>query len=191
LAEMTSMSERKVRDCLDRLQDINLVDKAPNFRPDGGQTSNTYILYPVAPPAQDAATPLHVVQPPPARGAAKQDSEEQEDGDAPAVPFVAFPEPADDPDRDAALDAVQMLGLFNATDLERFNDLWPELVGRRDWIGRAVTVTRDAQPRAPIPYLLKVLANAIHTNQPPGNQPPKRNGRSQGHDLDALLGITP
>lgn len=113
------------------------------------------------------------------------------DGDDPAHVREAFPEPADDPDRDAALDAVQMLGLFNATDLERFNDLWPELVGRRDWIGRAVTVTRDAQPRAPIPYLLKVLANAIHTNQPPGNQPPKRNGRSQGHDLDALLGITP
>lgn len=59
--------------------------------------------------------------------------------------------------------------MFNSTDRERFNDLWPELAGRADWIGRAVTVTRDAAPRAPVAYCLKVLANCVHTNTPPGN----------------------
>lgn len=116
------------------------------------------------------------------------------DGDCAAMsPAEEFPEAPEPTDRSAALDAVQVLGLFNSTDRERFNDLWPELAGRVDWIGRAVTVTRDAAPRAPVAYCLKVLANSVHTNTPPGNNGNGNRPRpTSGHtaaDLDAIFGV--
>ena len=51
-----------------------------------------------------------------------------------------------------------MLGLFNKTMLDQFNDMWPELSGRRDWIGKAITIARDQGANSPA-YALKVLAN--------------------------------
>ena len=93
--------------------------------------------------------------------------------------------PEDTTDRRAAIDALQAMGLFNATDLARFDDLWPELAGRRDWIGRAITATRDAGPRAPIPYVLKILANSVHTNTPPG----RGNGRAPANDYQAKMAL--
>lgn len=78
------------------------------------------------------------------------------------------PSPSDDDDREAALKDLQALGLFNSTMLAQFDDVWPELAGRRDWVGRAITVARDSSARSPLSYALKVLANAIHTGNPPG-----------------------
>lgn len=66
-----------------------------------------------------------------------------------------------------ALDDLQVLGLFNKTMLEQFKDLWPELAGRRDWVGKAITVARDKNANSPA-YAIKVLANAIHTGKEPG-----------------------
>lgn len=77
------------------------------------------------------------------------------------------PSPSDDDDRHAALTDLQVLGLFNKTMLDQFNDLWPELSGRRDWIGKAITVARDNKASSPA-YALKVLANAVHTGKEPG-----------------------
>ena len=78
------------------------------------------------------------------------------------------PSPSDDDrERRQALEALQEFGLFNATMLAQFNDLWPELTGRLDWVGKAITVARDKRASSP-QYALKVLANAIHTGKPPG-----------------------
>jgi len=78
------------------------------------------------------------------------------------------PSPNDDDDeRQQALQALQVLGLFNAPMLAKFDDMWPELAGRRDWVGKAITVARDKNASSPA-YALKVLANAIHTGKEPG-----------------------
>jgi hypothetical protein len=63
---------------------------------------------------------------------------------------------------------MQILGLWNKTDRDRFADMWPDLSGRRDWVGKAITLTRDKDIGAGISYALKVLANAIHTGKEPG-----------------------
>lgn len=81
---------------------------------------------------------------------------------------TAPPSPSpDDDERSAALTDLQVLGLFNKTMLEQFDDLWPELAGRRDWIGKAITVARDNNASSPA-YALKVLANSVHTGKEPG-----------------------
>lgn len=72
--------------------------------------------------------------------------------------------------RQQAIDALGRLGIWNSVDLARFDDMWPELAGRTDWVGRAVTIARDNAKGSPIKYALKVLANAIHTNEPPGER---------------------
>jgi hypothetical protein len=73
----------------------------------------------------------------------------------------------DDDDSDQALQALQVLGLFNKPMLDQFNDMWPELSGRRDWIGKAITIARDQGAHSPA-YALKVLANSLHTGKEPG-----------------------
>ena len=73
----------------------------------------------------------------------------------------------DDDGRQQALTDLQVLGLFNRPMLEQFSDLWPELAGRRDWVGKAITIARDNNASSPA-YALKVLANAIHTGKAPG-----------------------
>jgi hypothetical protein len=86
-----------------------------------------------------------------------------------------------------AIDALQEFGLFNQPLLAQFNDLWPELAGRRDWVGKAVTVARDKGASSPA-YPLKVLLNAVHTNKAPGarnGNDPKRMAETQT-DYDAL-----
>lgn len=197
IASMTGMSERKVRDCLTRLQSLNLIDVAPNYREDGGQTSNTYILYPPVPPAPHAAPPLHVVQSPPACGAGKQDSEEQEDGDEAATPGASVEEKAPEPDpeqgaRRAALDKLQQRGLFNPTMLAQFDDMWPELYGLRlGWIDDAIAVADHAKAYSPA-YILKVLANALHTDKPPSIPTPRTasNGKPKaGNDYQAKMAL--
>jgi hypothetical protein len=75
---------------------------------------------------------------------------------------------------------MKVLGLWSKTDRDRFADMWPDLSGRRDWIGKAITITRDKDIGAGIPYALKVLANAIHTGKPPGYV----NGTSTTKDAD-------
>jgi hypothetical protein len=54
----------------------------------------------------------------------------------------------------------------------QFNNIWPELSGREDWVGRAVTVARDKGATSPA-YAIKVLMNAIHTGRAPGQKPGK------------------
>ena len=93
----------------------------------------------------------------------------------------------------AAKQSLQVLGLWTKEYSDRFNDLWPELAGRQGWIGQAITVTRDASPRAALPYALKVLANSIHTNTPPGYEPPTKEPRTNGRggvtmdEIDKLM----
>jgi hypothetical protein len=53
--------------------------------------------------------------------------------------------------------------------------MWPELVGRQDWIGKAITIARDNGASSPA-YALKVLANSLHTGNEPGYKPPTKNG---------------
>jgi hypothetical protein len=79
------------------------------------------------------------------------------------------PSPSDD-DREwqQALADMQVLGLWSKADKDRFADMWSELTGRHDWVGKAITIARDKGARAGIPYALKVLANAIHTGKEPG-----------------------
>ena len=78
------------------------------------------------------------------------------------------PSPSEDDDESAqALIDLQVLGLFNKEMLDRFNDMWPELSGRRDWIGKAITIARDKGASSPA-YALKVLANSLHTGKEPG-----------------------
>jgi hypothetical protein len=74
--------------------------------------------------------------------------------------------------RAAAIDALQEFGLFNQPMLMQFNNIWPELSGREDWIGRAVTVARDKGATSPA-YAIKVLMNAIHTGRAPGQKADK------------------
>jgi len=73
----------------------------------------------------------------------------------------------DDIERRQALNDLQIFGLFTREMLTQFDDMWPELTGRRDWIGKAITVARDKDASTPS-YALKVLANAIHTGKEPG-----------------------
>lgn len=82
------------------------------------------------------------------------------------------PSPSDDDEKAQALQALQEFGLFNGPMLMQFNDMWPELTGRRDWIGKAITVARDKNASSPA-YALKVLANSIHTGREPGYTPAK------------------
>jgi len=71
--------------------------------------------------------------------------------------------------RTAAIDALQEFGLFNQPMLMQFDNIWPELSGREDWVGRAVTVARDKGATSPA-YAIKVLMNAIHTGRAPGQK---------------------
>lgn len=73
----------------------------------------------------------------------------------------------DDDESAQALQALQVLGLFNKPMLDQFNDMWPELSGRRDWIGKAITIARDNGASSPA-YALKILANSLHTGKEPG-----------------------
>lgn len=77
------------------------------------------------------------------------------------------PSPSEDDDSAQALTDLQVLGLFNKPMLDQFNDMWPELSGRRDWIGKAITIARDNGASSPA-YALKVLANSLHTGKEPG-----------------------
>ena len=78
------------------------------------------------------------------------------------------PSPSEDDEESAqALNDLQVLGLFNKPMLDQFNDMWPELSGRRDWIGKAITIARDQGAHSPA-YALKVLANSLHTGKEPG-----------------------
>lgn len=72
-----------------------------------------------------------------------------------------------DDEKAQAIQALQEFGLFNQPMLAQFNDMWPELTGRRDWVGKAITIARDKGASSP-QYPLKVLANAIHTGKEPG-----------------------
>jgi len=95
------------------------------------------------------------------------------------------PQPADP--KEQALQALQEFGLFNQPMLAQFNDIWPELAGRQDWVGKAVTIARDKGASSPA-YPLKVLLNAVHTNKAPGarnGNDPKRMAETQT-DYDAL-----
>jgi len=75
-----------------------------------------------------------------------------------------------------AIDALQEFGLFNQPLLAQFNDLWPELAGRRDWVGKAVTIAKDKGASSPA-YAVKILLNAVHTGKEPGYKPGKgKNG---------------
>lgn len=76
-------------------------------------------------------------------------------------------ESEEEDEKDAALNALQVLGLFNKPMLDQFNDMWPELAGRRDWLGKSITIARDNGANSPA-YALKVLANSIHTGKEPG-----------------------
>jgi len=93
------------------------------------------------------------------------------------------PSPSPDDDiaaqRRKAIEAIQQFGLFNASMLAQFDDMWPELVQERRlcWIDDAVRVARAKNASTP-QYALKVLANAIHTGKAPGYV----NGES--HDAD-------
>jgi hypothetical protein len=87
---------------------------------------------------------------------------------SPEVQPSPSPSPSDDNEWQQALADMQILGLWNKTDRDRFADMWPDLSGRRDWVGKAITLTRDKGIGAGIPYALKVLANAIHTGKEPG-----------------------
>lgn len=78
------------------------------------------------------------------------------------------PSPSDDDDLRQALTDMQVLGLWTKTTKQRFEDMWPELSGRREWIGKAITITRDKNIGAGIEYALSVLANALHTGKEPG-----------------------
>lgn len=77
-------------------------------------------------------------------------------------------ESEEEEEKNAALNALQVLGLFNKPMLDQFNDMWPELVGRRDWLGKAITIARDNGANSPA-YALKVLANSIHIGKEPGH----------------------
>lgn len=80
------------------------------------------------------------------------------------------PSPSDDDDKEyrQAVSDMQTLGLWTTATMARFEDMWPELSGRRDWVGKAITITRDKDIGAGIEYALKILANAIHTGKEPG-----------------------
>lgn len=111
----------------------------------------------------------------------KPDSKRQEKSwqtDGKIMPPSPFP--SEDDEEAQALRDLQVLGLFNKTMLDQFNDMWPELSGRRDWIGKAITVARDNGASSPA-YALKVLANSLHTGKEPGyvngkSDPTKRTG---------------
>jgi len=93
-----------------------------------------------------------------------------DDGICPRNPIQSNPiviQHDDDDERKQAIADLQVLGLFNRDMLTQFDDLWPELSGRRDWVGKAITVARDKNASSPA-YALKVLANAVHLNQEPG-----------------------
>ena len=83
----------------------------------------------------------------------------------------------------AALREMETLGLWTKDDRDRFRDMWPELFGREDWVGRAITIARDNAKGAKLKYALKVLANAIHTGVAPG-ETSKTNGKAH----DATIG---
>lgn len=86
--------------------------------------------------------------------------------------------------RAAAIDALQEFGLFNQPMLMQFNNIWPELSGREDWVGRAITVARDKGATSPA-YAIKVLMNAIHTGRAPGQKPDK-DAAKDDQSFDAL-----
>lgn len=86
--------------------------------------------------------------------------------------------------REKAIDALQEFGLFNQPMLMQFNNIWPELSGREDWVGRAVTVARDKGATSPA-YAIKVLMNAIHTGRAPGQKPGKAD-ESNDQSYEAL-----
>lgn len=85
---------------------------------------------------------------------------------------IVIAEPIDEDERSQAIQALQEFGLFNGPMLMQFNDMWPELTGRRDWIGKAITVARDKGASSPA-YAIKVLANSLHTGKEPGYTPSK------------------
>jgi hypothetical protein len=101
---------------------------------------------------------------------AKQNAKQN---DSKIVPPSPSPDDEEDSERQQALTDLQSLGLFNASMLAQFNDMWPELSGRRDWIGKAITIARDSSARSPLPYALKILANSLHTGKEPGYTPTK------------------
>ena len=96
----------------------------------------------------------------------------------------------DDDDRDDSLrgsasfqqakSALSEIGFWSKTDFNRFEDMWPELVGREDWVGRAITIARDKATGGKLQYALTVLANAIDAGTPPG-------GASNGKALDTTI----
>jgi hypothetical protein len=82
-----------------------------------------------------------------------------------------------------AKSALNELGFWRKVDRDRFRDMWPELSGREDWVGRAITIARDKATGGGVQYALKVLANAIDAGVPPGGTG-KTNGKTTGPDAD-------
>lgn len=149
----------------------NLVECSLWDRVNGGYLIHDFLEY--NPPASKVKAE---------REAAKARMKGNRQGKAPSSPEVRqkfsrtlpevqpspSPSPNDDKEWQQALADMQVLGLWNKTDKDRFADMWPELSGRREWVGKAITITRDKDIGAGIPYALKVLANAIHTGKEPG-----------------------
>lgn len=189
LAEMTSMSDRKARECLGKLQELNLIDIAPNFGPNGGQTSNTYILYSPAPHAQDASPPLHHVHTPPARGADKQYQSEQDEVMARQDARIDNPIPNDDPEFSDAVSKLThaKIGGMNGQALIELSALWSEACnGRRAWLDDAIRVAQANKAKSPV-YAIRVLANALSNNERPGQVPERKPSTQRGGVDDATL----
>lgn len=81
--------------------------------------------------------------------------------------------------RKQAIETLQQFGLFTATMLAQFDDLWRELVQseREGWVDLAAQVAKGKNASTPS-YALKVLANSLHTGKEPGYV----NGHSQDAD---------
>lgn len=111
-------------------------------------------------------------------------------GDPPAV--IDNPIPENDPEFKAAISKLEhaKIGSMTGAALLELGTLWPDLTnGRRAWLDDAIRVAQASKAKSPV-YALRVLANAIQSNEQPGQVPERKTTRRGGVDdatLDRLM----
>lgn len=111
-------------------------------------------------------------------------------GDPPAV--IDNPIPENDPEFKAAISKLEhaKIGSMTGAALLELGALWPDLTnGRRAWLDDAIRVAQASKAKSPV-YALRVLANAIQSNEQPGQVPERKTTRRGGVDdatLDRLM----
>lgn len=101
IAKEARCSERKVGQALDSLEKRGLVNRIPQYKDDGSRTANQYVVQPFTPRTADT-TPLHAVHHPPAHGAYKEDTREEDTREV--TPIV--PKPSADQGLEDMLDGL-------------------------------------------------------------------------------------